>query len=116
MREETFGRVIPIMAYNTIEEAIMLANDTEFGLSSAVFAGSIEDAHEVGQQINAGAISLMDGALTRQYFEAPKQSFKASGLDGSRLGADGFRRFFGQKAYIANTTSPLSMKDFSEDG
>jgi acyl-CoA reductase-like NAD-dependent aldehyde dehydrogenase len=116
MREETFGPVIPVMAYDTIEEAIALANDTEFGLSGAVFAGSIDEAHEVGQHIDAGAISLMDGALTGQYFEAPKQSFKASGLGGSRMGADGFRRFFRQKAYIANTTCPLTIKDFSEDG
>lgn len=116
MREETFGPVIPVMAYDTIEEAIRLANDTAFGLSAAVFAGSIEEAHAVGQQIDAGAISLMDGALTGQYFEAPKQSFKASGMGGSRMGADGFRRFFRQKAYIANTTCPLTIKDYSEDG
>ncbi len=97
-----------------IKEAIALTNDTAFGLSGAVFAGSIEEAQTVGQQIDAGAISLMDGALTGQYFEAPKQSFKASGLGGSRMGEDGFRRFFRQKAYIANTTCPLTMKDFSE--
>ncbi len=116
MREETFGPVIPVMAFETIEEAIALANDTEFGLSGAVFAGSVEEAREVAQHIDAGAISLMDGALTGQYFEAPKQSFKASGLGGSRMGADGFRRFFRQKAYIANTVCPLTIKDFSEDG
>ncbi len=114
MREETFGPVIPVMAYDTIEEAIALANDTVFGLSGAVFAGSVEEAKAIGQQIDAGAISLMDGALTGQYFEAPKQSFKASGLGGSRMGIEGFRRFFRQKAYIANTTCPLTMKDFSE--
>lgn len=116
MREETFGPVIPVMAYDTIDEAITLANDTAFGLSGAVFAGSVEEAHAVGQQIDAGAISLMDGALTGQYFEAPKQSFKASGIGGSRMGADGFRRFFRQKAYIANTVCPLTIKDFSENG
>ncbi|MGB3457305.1 MAG: aldehyde dehydrogenase family protein, partial [Litorimonas sp.] len=116
MREETFGPVIPVMAYDTIEDAVRLANDTTFGLSAAVFAGSIEEAHEIGRRIDAGAISLMDGALTGQYFEAPKQSFKTSGLGGSRMGADGFRRFFRQKAYIANTACPLTIKDFSEDG
>lgn len=114
MREETFGPVIPVMAYDTIEEAIALANDTAFGLSGAVFAGSVEEAKAIGQQIDAGAISLMDGALTGQYFEAPKQSFKASGLGGSRMGVEGFRRFFRQKAYIANTTCPLTLQDFSE--
>ena len=114
MREETFGPVIPVMSYDTLEDALRLANDTEYGLSGAVFAANIEDAHAIGQQINAGAISLMDGALTGQYFEAGKQSFKHSGLGPSRMGANGFLRFFRQKAYIANTIAPLTLDDFAE--
>ena len=114
MRDETFGPVIPVMAYDTTEEAIALANDTQFGLSAAVYGGSIEEAREVAGHINAGAISLMDGALTGQYFEAGKQSFKNSGLGPSRMGANGFLRFFRQKAYIANTTAPLTLDDFAE--
>jgi len=56
----------------------------------------------------------MDGALTGQYFEAGKQSFKHSGLGASRMGENGFLRFFRQKAYIANTISPLMIDDFAE--
>lgn len=114
MCEETFGPVMPVMAYGTIDEAIALANDTNFGLSAAVFAGHLEEAEEIGQHIGAGAISLMDAALTGQYFEAGKQSFKQSGLGASRMGAEGFLRFFRQKAYIANTQTPLELDDFSE--
>jgi len=114
MREETFGPVIPVMAYDTIDEAIALANETEFGLSGGVYAANIEAAHDIGKHIEAGAISLMDGALTGQYFEAGKQSFKHSGLGASRMGANGFLRFFRQKAYIANTIDPLTIDDFAE--
>lgn len=114
MRDETFGPVIPVMAYDTLEEAITLANDTEFGLSGGVFAADIEAAHAIGKHIEAGAISLMDAALTGQYFEAGKQSFKNSGLGGSRMGQNGFLRFFRQKAYIANTIAPLTLDDFKE--
>lgn len=114
MREETFGPVIPVMVYDTLEDAIRLANDTEFGLSGGVFAASIETAHTIGKHIDAGAISLMDAALTGQYFEAGKQSFKNSGLGGSRMGVNGFLRFFRQKAYIANTTAPLTIEEFKE--
>ena len=114
MREETFGPVIPVMAYDTIEQAVALANDTEFGLSAAVYAGSIEEARTIGEEIDAGAISLMDGSLTGLYFEASKQSFKASGLGPSRMGVNGFLRFFRQKAYIANTICPLTIDDFAE--
>ncbi len=114
MCEETFGPVIPVMAYSSVEEAIALANDTEFGLSGGVFADSIDAAMEIGRHIEAGAISIMDAALTGQYFEAGKQSFKNSGLGGSRMGQNGFLRFFRQKAYIANTITPLNMDDFKE--
>ncbi len=114
MREETFGPVIPVMAYDTIDEAIALANDTQYGLSGAVYAADINAAIAIGQHIDAGAISLMDAALTGQYFEAAKQSFKHSGLGPSRMGEAGFLRFFKQKAYIANTVSPLTIDDFSE--
>jgi len=114
MREETFGPVIPVMAYDSIEAAIALANDTEYGLSGGVFAADIDAAREIGRHINAGAISLMDGALTGQYFEAAKQSFKHSGLGASRMGEAGFLRFFRQKAYIANTIAPLTLDDFAE--
>lgn len=114
MVEETFGPVMPVMAYETIEQAVSLANDTNFGLSAAVYAGTIAEAREIAEPINAGAISLMDGALTGQYFEAGKQSFKNSGLGPSRMGANGFLRFFRQKAYIANTIDPLTLDDFAE--
>jgi len=114
MRKETFGPVMPVMSYRTIEAAILLANDTEYGLSGGVFAASIDEAKEIGQHIDAGAISLMDAALTGQYFEAGKQAFKNSGLGPSRMGANGLLRFFRQKAYIANTISPLIMEDFAE--
>ncbi|MBC6402793.1 MAG: aldehyde dehydrogenase family protein [Hyphomonadaceae bacterium] len=114
MRLETFGPVMPVMAYDRIEEAVQLANDTEYGLSAGVFAASIHEAREIGQHIEAGAISLMDAALTGQYFEADKQSFKNSGLGPSRMGRNGFLRFFRQKAYIANTVAPLTLEDFQE--
>lgn len=112
MREETFGPVMPVMAYDNIDEAIALANDTEFGLSAAVFAKDIDAARTIATRIDAGAVSLQDGALTGQYFEAGKQSFKNSGLGASRMGVNGFLRFFRQKAYIANTKTVLTLDAF----
>ena len=112
MREETFGPVIPVMAYGTVDEAVALANDTEFGLSAAVFGPDLETCERVGERLEAGAVSLMDAALTNQYFEAPKQSFKNSGLGGSRMGPDGFARFFRKRALIANTVEPLPLESF----
>src|SRR5690606_26048240 len=59
MKEETFGPIIPIMAFDTEEEAVKLANDTEFGLSAAVI-GDEARAIEIGSRINAGGLWIND--------------------------------------------------------
>ncbi len=115
MREETFGPVMPVMAFDSIEEAIHLANDSEFGLSAAVIAGTLAEAEAIGRQIEAGAISLNDAALTSQFYEAEKQSFKASGLGGSRMGPAGFQRFCRRKALIANRGDVTPLSAYSEE-
>lgn len=115
MREETFGPILPVMAFDDEAEAVRLANDGEYGLSGAVFAADIETATRIGRQIEAGAISLNDAALTTLFHEAGKQSFKSSGLGPSRMGADGLARFLRRKALIANTAPPLPIQVFSED-
>ncbi len=115
MRDETFGPILPVMAFETIEEAITLANDTEFGLSAAVFSGTLEEAERVGRQIEAGGVSLNDAALTALFHEAEKHSFKLSGMGGSRMGPAGFQRFLRRKALIANTGAPAPIGAFAED-
>ena len=115
MRDETFGPIMPVMDYDAIEDAVALANDTAYGLSAAVFAGSLEEAESIGRQIEAGAVSLNDAALTAMFHEAEKHGFKCSGLGGSRMGAAGFQRFLRRKALIANTGAPAPITAFSED-
>ena len=46
MTEETFGPILPVMAFDSVDEAVRLANDTQYGLSAAVFAGAPDDVHE----------------------------------------------------------------------
>lgn len=115
MREETFGPILPVMAFDSEDEAIRRANESEFGLSAAVFAGTLEQAERVGRQIEAGGISLNDAALTALFHEAEKHSFKLSGMGGSRMGPAGFQRFLRRKALIANTGKPAPIGAFAED-
>lgn len=115
MREETFGPILPVMAFESIDEAVALANEGEYGLSAAVFAETLDEAESVGRRLEAGAISLNDAALTSIYYEAAKQGFKASGLGPSRMGEDGYRRFLRRQALIANTAAPLSLAAFAEE-
>lgn len=116
MMQETFGPVLPVMAFSDLDEAVRLANDTEYGLSAAVFAGDLEEAEAIARRLEAGAVSLNDAALTALFYEAEKQSFKASGLGPSRMGAAGLTRFYRRKALIANTGAPLPLAAYREEG
>jgi len=99
MRDETFGPILPVMAFDTPDEAIALANDTHYGLSGAVF-GAEADAYAVARRMDAGAISINDAALTAMIYDGEKTSFKSSGLGGSRMGASAIKRFLRTKALI----------------
>lgn len=115
MVEETFGPIIPVMAFDGLDEAVALANDSAFGLSAAVIAGTMEEAESIGRRLEAGAVSLQDAALTSLFYEAEKHSFKASGLGGSRMGPAGFQRFCRRKALIANHGAVTPLAAFAED-
>lgn len=114
MQEETFGPLLPVIPFDTEDEAVALANSGDYGLSAAVFAGDLDRAAALGRRLVAGAVSLNDAALTALFHEAPKQSFRASGLGPSRMGADGFTRFFRRQALIAQTGQPLPLAAFAE--
>lgn len=115
MSEETFGPVIPVMPFDSIEEAIELANDGVYGLSAGVIAGSLEEAEAIGRQIDAGGISLNDGSLTAMCHEMEKHSFKLSGMGGSRMGPAGYLRFFRRKVLIRQHGQPATMANIAED-
>jgi succinate-semialdehyde dehydrogenase / glutarate-semialdehyde dehydrogenase len=104
MTEETFGPIMPIMSFSTVEEAVSLANDSIYGLSAAVFASEAE-ALEIAQQIDAGAISINDAGLTAIMHEGEKNAFKFSGLGGSRMGAAALKRFMRKKAILIKTNA-----------
>ncbi|MBD2387045.1 aldehyde dehydrogenase family protein [Cylindrospermum sp. FACHB-282] len=105
MTEETFGPIMPVMPFSTVEEAVHLANDSIYGLSAAVFAKSEELALEVAQQIDAGAISINDAALTAIMHEGEKNAFKFSGMGGSGMGATALKRFMRKKSFLIKTNS-----------
>jgi succinate-semialdehyde dehydrogenase / glutarate-semialdehyde dehydrogenase len=115
MTEETFGPLLPVMAYDSIDDAINLANDGVYGLSGAVFAGTLEEAEAIGRQLDVGGVSLNDAALTALFYEAEKHAFKESGLGGSRMGPAGFQRFLRKKALMAQTGAPVPIQAFAED-
>ncbi|WP_298308624.1 aldehyde dehydrogenase family protein [uncultured Erythrobacter sp.] len=114
MRDETFGPVLPVKICDDLEQAIALANDTTYGLSAAVLAGSLEEAVQVGTCLEAGAISLQDGALTTMVNDATNHSRKTSGLGPSRMGDEGLLRFLRHRAMIAQTGQALPIDAYRE--
>ncbi|WP_339900530.1 aldehyde dehydrogenase family protein [Paraglaciecola polaris] len=104
--QETFAAVLPVTIIDSDEQGVVLANDSEFGLSAAVFSQNVDYAKQIARQLEAGAVSINDASLTALIHEAEKQSFKYSGLGGSRMGAESIRRFMRKKAYIRNTGVP----------
>ena len=115
MTDETFGPIMPVMAFDDVNDAIVLANESIYGLSAAVIAGTLEEAEAIGRRLDAGAVSLNDAALTSQFYEAEKHSFKQSGLGGSRMGPAGFQRFCRRKALIANRGDVIPLSAYSEE-
>jgi acyl-CoA reductase-like NAD-dependent aldehyde dehydrogenase len=57
-REETFGPVAPIITFNTIDEAVEIANSTPYGLQAAAFTSSLKKAFYLGENIKAGAVNI----------------------------------------------------------
>ena len=102
MREETFGPVMPVMAFDSEDEAVELANDSDYGLSAAVLGPTENDALRVAERINAGGISVNDAGLTTMIFEEEKSAFRCSGMGPSRVGASGLTRFYRNKALFLN--------------
>jgi len=102
MREETFGPVVPVMPYVDENEAVALANDSIYGLSAAVFAGSSNEGRQFAQHINAGAVSINDASLTAIINEFEHDSFGFSGLGRCRAGASAFTRFTREQSVMSN--------------
>ena len=102
MTEETFGPILPVMRVTGADAAIKQANDTIYGLSAAVFTADPGRARNVAARLEAGAISINDASLTSLVHTGEKQSFKQSGLGGSRMGPVAIRRFLRQQCYLVN--------------
>lgn len=90
MREETFGPVIPMMAYKTFDEAIRLANDSPYGLGASLMTYDAKLVKRFYEDVQAGSIWIND-PLTDN-FAGPFGGMKMSGL-GRELGQAGFDEF-----------------------
>jgi acyl-CoA reductase-like NAD-dependent aldehyde dehydrogenase len=80
MREETFGPVLPVVAFDTDEDAIRLANDSDYGLAASVWTRDRARGESLAKRIHAGTVMVNDAIACFGISEAPHGGFKASGL------------------------------------
>ncbi len=99
-REEVFGPVVAVMPFDTEEEAVALANDTEYGLSGSIFTDDLGRALRVSRAIEAGNLSVNSHASVRHW--TPFGGYKQSGL-GRELGPEAPYAFTEEKnVFIAH--------------
>jgi succinate-semialdehyde dehydrogenase / glutarate-semialdehyde dehydrogenase len=115
MTEETFGPVMPVMTFTSEDEAVVLANDSHYGLSAAVL-GDERAALAIARRLVAGAVSINDAALTTEVFDAEKNAFNLSGLGASRMGPSGLLRFVRKKALLIQRGTAKDMTSLEESG
>lgn len=102
--EETFGPVAPIFRFHTEQEAIDLANDTEFGLAAYFYARDVGRIWRVAEKLETGMVGINEGIISTEV--APFGGVKESGLgrEGSKYGIEEFMEIkylcmgLGQKA------------------
>lgn len=89
-REETFAPLAPIFKFETEEEVIQWANDTEFGLAAYLFSQNIGRIWRVSEQLEYGIVGINEGIISNEI--APFGGWKESGLgrEGSKYGIEEF--------------------------
>ncbi len=89
-REETFGPVAPLFRFETEEEAVKLANDTEFGLAAYFYARDVGRIFRVAEALEYGIIGINEGIISTEV--APFGGMKSSGLgrEGSKYGIEDY--------------------------
>jgi aldehyde dehydrogenase (NAD+) len=94
-RDEIFGPVLTILGYDNLDQAVEIANDTEYGLAGYVAAADLDKARAVARKLRAGWVSINDGFD----FNAPFGGYKKSG-NGREWGEFGFNEYLEIKGML----------------
>ncbi|MDH5719651.1 MAG: aldehyde dehydrogenase family protein [Spirochaetia bacterium] len=80
MKEETFGPILPVMGVSSIQEAIDLANDSDYGLNASIWTKNHSLAKKIASKLEAGTVLINDHLYTQAVSRAPWLGIKKSGI------------------------------------
>ena len=106
-REEIFGPVLSVIAYDDEAQALAIANDCEYGLAAGIWSQDLERAEALAEKIDAGTVWINDYNLLNLRF--PFGGFKQSGL-GRELGPWGLSEFTRTKHIHVGLPGPIDEK------
>jgi acyl-CoA reductase-like NAD-dependent aldehyde dehydrogenase len=105
MQEETFGPTLPIMKVASTEEAIRLANDSDYGLQASVWTKDTKRGEQLARRIQAGSVCVNDVQTNYLALNLPMGGWKSSGI-GTRHGAGGIRKYCKSQSVLVTRFAP----------
>jgi acyl-CoA reductase-like NAD-dependent aldehyde dehydrogenase len=100
-REEIFGPVLAVIRVKDMDEAIAVANDSDYGLAATVWTRSLSRGHQLAAKIEAGTVSVNTPAVIG--IEMPFGGYKMSGY-GRELGIEGLDAYLQHKSVVMDIT------------
>jgi delta 1-pyrroline-5-carboxylate dehydrogenase len=104
LREETFGPLIPLLPFDSEDEVVRLANDSEYGLTASVWSKDLERAKRVGRKLHVGGVSINNVMATEANPALPFGGVKHSGF-GRYKGDHGLHAFCNVKSVLIDKNS-----------
>ena len=104
-QEEIFGPVLAVIPYDDVDDAIRIANDSEYGLAGSVWTGDLDQGMDVARRVRTGTFGINQYTMD---FVAPFGGFKASGI-GREFGKEGLEHYLELKTMIPASGEGVQM-------
>ncbi len=102
VREESFGPILPVLRVEDADEAVRLANDSEYGLSASVWTTDKDRAVAVAERLEAGAVNINSVMMNVFQFPIPQAGWKTSGIGSRSGGRHGVLKFTRPQSIVSD--------------